>query len=557
MGRRDRLRRGLVAAAGVSLATGGAGLALGPAGPVGAATLDVTSTGDSGPGSLRAALASAGDGDVLDLTGLSGTITLTSGPLVIDEHVTIVGPGADRLTVSGGGTDRVLVLDPATDGTGTVVVRDLTIADGYADNDPLQGGGGILFACGLNSATSLVLDHVTLTRNRSVFLGAGLYFDECNSGGEYGSLTITGSTITDNTSYYSGAGGVWFDAGAELTITDTVIDHNASVGWSAAGLSVSTGERATITGTSITANTNYFLQGGGAEFRGIDTVISGSTIAGNRTTEAGGAGVHVLGSYLRTFTMRNSTVAGNVAAYYGGAFYVEGAAAVVVVENSTISGNSANQAGAAYGGLDGIRLVASTVTNNVARAPASGVAVGGILQSGPAPGCASTSPRVAVTRAGPVAVRQHAFDAGVGTSAADAACGAGLATADGHLDLVGTILAGNSGLDVGRWRDGVVNVSADHSLVGRIDATVPVTDVGGSTFDVADPGLAPLADNGGPTATHALLPGSPAIDAGPDPLPDFPGSTDDQRGPGYARVVGGAADVGAYEVQWVEPAFTG
>ena len=66
---------------------------------------------------------------------------------------------------------------------------------------------------------------------------------------------------------------------------------------------------------------------------------------------------------------------------------------------------------------------------------------------------------------------------------------------------------------------------------------------------VIDPLLGPLADNGGPTFTHALLPGSPAIDAG-DPLavagsdgvPQF-----DQRGVPYSRVVGGRIDMGAFE----------
>jgi hypothetical protein len=57
--------------------------------------------------------------------------------------------------------------------------------------------------------------------------------------------------------------------------------------------------------------------------------------------------------------------------------------------------------------------------------------------------------------------------------------------------------------------------------------------------------LGPLADNGGPTRTHALLPGSPAINAGSNPA----GLTFDQRGFNYARVQGAAADIGAFEMQ--------
>jgi hypothetical protein len=62
-----------------------------------------------------------------------------------------------------------------------------------------------------------------------------------------------------------------------------------------------------------------------------------------------------------------------------------------------------------------------------------------------------------------------------------------------------------------------------------------------------DPMLGPLQNNGGPTFTHALLPGSPAIDAGDPsfaPPPNF-----DQRGPGFDRVVNGRIDIGSFEVQ--------
>src|SRR5207249_3567210 len=62
-----------------------------------------------------------------------------------------------------------------------------------------------------------------------------------------------------------------------------------------------------------------------------------------------------------------------------------------------------------------------------------------------------------------------------------------------------------------------------------------------------DPLLGPLQDNGGPTFTYALLPGSPAIDAGD---PNFiPPTFFDQRGPGFNRVVNGRIDKGSFEVQ--------
>ncbi|MEM8946951.1 MAG: choice-of-anchor Q domain-containing protein [Planctomycetota bacterium] len=73
-----------------------------------------------------------------------------------------------------------------------------------------------------------------------------------------------------------------------------------------------------------------------------------------------------------------------------------------------------------------------------------------------------------------------------------------------------------------------------------------------------DPLLAPLADNGGPTHTHALLLGSPALDAG-DPAVVFDPAEFDQRGDGFSRVAGGRIDMGAFELQDLTGAasFTG
>jgi len=67
----------------------------------------VTNTNDSGPGSLRDALASANDGNTIDATGVSGTILLTSGELQITHDATINGPGAGNLAVNGNATFRV------------------------------------------------------------------------------------------------------------------------------------------------------------------------------------------------------------------------------------------------------------------------------------------------------------------------------------------------------------------------------------------------------------------------------------------------------------------
>ena len=99
-----------------------------------------------------------------------------------------------------------------------------------------------------------------------------------------------------------------------------------------------------------------------------------------------------------------------------------------------------------------------------------------------------------------------------------------------------------------RYGNPGVVVTSDHSLFGVIGDGITVTDVGGTLTGV-DPMLGPLQNNGGPTETHALLPGSPAINHGPVPVPAFPTNEFDQRGPGFDRVVEGVVDIGAFEVQ--------
>src|SRR5438552_10631198 len=88
-------------------------------------TITVTNTNDSGPGSLRQALADVNDGDTINFA-VTGTIGLTSGELLVDKAITISGPGAENFAVNGNAKSTVFHIAPAQ----TVTISGLTITNG-------------------------------------------------------------------------------------------------------------------------------------------------------------------------------------------------------------------------------------------------------------------------------------------------------------------------------------------------------------------------------------------------------------------------------------------
>jgi hypothetical protein len=152
--------------------------------PAAAAEVTVTSTADSGPGSLRAAIAAAQPGDTIAFgLPLPATITLTTGTLVVDKDLTIAGPGAAQLTVRRDAAAPDFTVFQVN-GAVTATLAGLTIAGGGRD---VRGGG--------------------------VF----------NSG----NLTLSKTVVRDNLANWGG--GIWNNEAASLTVLDSAIVNNASM----------------------------------------------------------------------------------------------------------------------------------------------------------------------------------------------------------------------------------------------------------------------------------------------------------------------------------------
>jgi hypothetical protein len=263
---------------------------------------------------------------------------------------------------------------------------------------------------------------------------------------------------------------------------------------------------------------------------GVTAVLTGLTIADGNATNGSGGGIYNAG----TLTLSASTVSGNFATDGGGIY--NGGGSSLTLSGCTLSGNSALYGGAIenYGTL---ALRNSTLSGN------SATSYGGGLWSSAFAPAAVTLTNVTIT-----ANRDNT--AGLGGQ------GGGLfvdASATALPLLHNTLIAGNFHGASGTVADdvsGALDAASDYNLIGDGAGMTGITDGAhgnqvGSADSPIDPLLGPLQDNGGPTLTHALLAGSPALGGGSTAYAsDF-----DQRGPGFPRVVDGAIDIGAWQSQ--------
>ncbi len=359
------------------------------------------------------------------------------------------------------------------------------------------------------------------------------------------SLTLRDTTIANGHTYYYGGKGGGILSYGNLTLSDSTISDNwvsGEGGASGGGLFIATESQATISNSRIIDNSAasaYGTFGGGIAVYGqatiVDTIITGNV---NRGNEGGGEGGGVAVMGVGQATISGSTISGNLTQAYfegfsydwhpgrGGGLSNRG---VTTIVNSTISDNTASDGGGLANLYQGNLIVTqSTVTGNDARETvgeydAAGGNGGGFFTAITYWGdnCSTTTLKGVILSgntadvAAPQALFEQGFD-----------CNASL-----------TVNAFN-----------VFGQNGNAGLVGFSKGATDIVPSGGLATI-----LSPLADNGGPTQTHALPAGSPALDLAPNAsCTAAPVNGVDQRGePRNQNGTGGATnnecDAGAFE----------
>lgn len=445
----------------------------------------------------------------VDAAPIGATVLIAAGTyaegseIILAKSVTLQGDGEALTSLSGADTHRVVNV---TAPVGTeVTIRDLSVIDGRT-NEP-RGGGGISNSISATEGSTLTLDKVTLSGNSTPSGGGGGIVNN-------GFLTIRDSTISGNTS--ESGGGLANQAGTVTASGSRFTGNSATNGSGGAIRNFSSGgdRGSPLNAASLTLNdcvvsdnaTSSGVNGlGGGIRNGSDSnlVISHSTFSGNTASGAitgSGGGIDNAGS----LTVSHSTFAANTALTRGGGITHVGTEGSLTVRNCTFSGNSATGSGSTDGGgLSVINSNNATIDHStfIGNNAPNGGGVASIVIS------VSTPPL-----------------------------------------FRNCIIAGNSattgGPDVsGEFISEGVNFIGDPAGSTRSGAGTELTFASTATTlsDLLDP---TLADNGGTTLTHALVPGSPAIDAGDNSATPADLLTD-QRG--IARILGAAVDLGAVE----------
>ena len=492
-----------------------------------AATIDVTTPSDPGPAgttSLRQAIAAAGTGDTVSVP--AGRYTLAMGQITVPNAITISGAGASSTVIDANRASRTF---DVTNPSGTTTISGVTVTNGSVDPMNTSTGGGAILATGTGS---LSLSDDAFTGNTVAGTGNMTPSDDLQGGGAIYStghaLSISGSTFSQNSANLAGTfdgnggGAIFYDGATPLMITGSTVTGN------------------TFQVTSPGAAKN---NGGGAIYDDHGgATISGSTVDGNQVSlssnsiDNGGGGVYDTGN----LTLADSSVSGNqVTLGTGGVFNGGGgirtgglaASDATIASNSLTIGPGGGDSGGGGVQAGALTLVNVTLSDN-SLTESAGVnnGGGGLYWDGTTVGTITNTT--------------------IADNTSNQAGGALFSNATAALTFKSTIAAANSASSgSANCAGSPTPTSAGYNLEDTTPSTCGLsqaTDVVGKAA-----GLGPLQDNGGPGPTHALLPGSPAIDLVPaaqctdqQTIPQ-PVSTDER---GVPRATDGFCDIGAYEV---------
>ncbi|MGV3485166.1 MAG: choice-of-anchor Q domain-containing protein [Planctomycetaceae bacterium] len=468
------------------------------------------------------ALADQGGGGVFND---GGTLSISGSTISGNEADGALGSGGGLLSVAGEVTVTASTLPFNTanraGGGIEIIVGDLSLTDtSLISNEAgpagsaAPGNGGGLHVSGNTAAVSI--DGGSVFGNLAALEGGGLW----NQSGS--TLTVqNGTVISGNTAsgpaLDDGGGGVFNNGGIVVIDGSTAaveISGNIAEGTLGSGGGIfNFGGTLTVSGAVLTANEARRAGGGIEVSAGSTTTLSDITLGGadaadGNLADINGGGLHITGAGV--VTISGSTVSNNVAAAEGGGLW-NSASGTLSVTASSLWANAAPTGGAIFGDGDGgtISITRSTLSGNTASGAGGGVAVEG----------------------GTLAINSATITNN------QAATGGGVSILAGTSSLINSIIGGNVagvGTDIAGTltSDGFNLIS---SISGATINGLASTDITGRSA-----GLAALADNGGPTLTHALLPSSAALDAG-----TAAGQTLDQRG--VSRPQGPTFDIGAFE----------
>ncbi|MEH1827077.1 MAG: Calx-beta domain-containing protein [Nostoc sp.] len=374
----------------------------------------------------------------------------------------------------------------------------------------LTGGATYnLTSNGINEDNALTGDLDIKSRNNVLYIVA--------VGGQKATIDASGLLNSDRV----------FDVltGGELSLQNVLVT-GGNISNYGGGIRVNSNGYLDLYNTTVSGNsTQGSYWGGGIYNQGTVYLRNGSTISNNQALGDAGGGILNSG----TLVAIDSTISNNTSGNGGGIYNFD----TLTLINTTVSGNTVNSSGGGIQGNGGsIALVNTTISGNSA-----GTSGGGIYSTG---GSVTNILNNTITN-----------------NTAGILGGGGIY---GSANLKNTIVAGNfrnyNNQVTGNDIQGTVNGN-NYNLIGSLAGASGTVGTGTDIVNL-NPGLGPLQNNGGLTLTHALLTGSPAIDAGSNSL--IPADTQDLDGDGntsepipydqrgLARVVGGTVDIGAFEL---------